>query len=269
MPGDYRRPTKTTGLDWAALSPTCKTCSRRDSTVHVETHECATCTSPIPEPKARPVKKARRSPKRRPTQHTPKPPRTPKPPKPRGQYAKPIGPRRQPAGGPNTTTRRDLNESQIVTAYRSGVTAPRIAAQWGTTSKRIRRILTQAGVDLRDDRALHSGGRPRAYPPETRAEVARLYLEGYSRSQVAAELGIPYKTVVTIMTRDGVPARQRQSGRQDGAAALKARIRDLGVTPRDINAWARLAGYPVSRGIPSARVVDAFEQATRRGERVA
>jgi len=266
MPGEYRRDTKPTGLDWSTLTPTCTSCARRDSTVHCETHICATCAAPTPaKPPKKPksVRKPRRRPRQRPTQHTtPKPPRIPKPPKPKGQYAKPIGPRRQPA------TRNHIDDRQVINAYRDGTTAPKIAAQWGTTPKRIRTILARAGIELRDDRALHSGGRPRIYPPETRAEVARLYLSGLSRSQVADQLGIPYKTVVTIMTRDGVPARQRQAGRQDGAAALKQRIRGLGTTPAQINAWARANGHPASRGIPSTTVVDAYEHATRR-ERVA
>lgn len=261
MPGDYRRPTKPSGLDWTALTPTCKSCGQRSSTVHAETGECDTCRQPVLEPKPVKARKPRRSPKRRPTQRTTPAPRVRRP---KGQYAKPIGPKRRPTGGPTQSTRRDLDEHAVIAAYRDGHTAPRIAAAYGVTPKRIRAILTRHGVDLRDDRALHSGGRPRIYDAHTRTEVARLYLAGLSRSQVAAQMGIPYKTVVTIMTRDGVPARQRQAGRQDGAAALKARIRGLGVTPREINAWARTAGFPPSRGLPSTAVVDAYEQATQR-----
>jgi len=278
MPGDYRRPTKTTGLDWATLAPTCTSCGRRDSTVHVETGICATCTGPAPAPK--PAKPARRS-QRRTTERTNDAGdsdnvyaggwvRQGGILRPRPQYEKPIGPRRRATGGPRDTT-RPVDDAQVITDYQAGQTPPTIAKNLGVTPKRIRAILDRAGIDRRDDRAGHSRGRPRKYDDHTRAEVARLYLEGYSRRQVADVLGVPYKTVVTIMVRDGIQPREHQNGRRDGSAALRQRIRDLGVTPREINRWALdngLIDLP-KPGIASRVVVDAWEQAHTEPGRVA
>ena len=63
------------------------------------------------------------------------------------------------------------------------------------------------------------------------------------------------------MHRNGITARTKQSGRGDGARALKDQIAALGVTARDVKVWAHGRGLlddPQKRGIPSATLVEAY-----------
>lgn len=234
----YVEPTrKPTGLDWSTLKPACRTCGTRTSALNRD-DQCRTCI-PRPATTSEPVLK-----------------REPQPRPKRRQYVRPIGPSR-PRG---TTSRVRLDEGALVAAYRAGGKVPALAQDYGVTPATVRRILDRAGVQRRDDRAGGSGGANRL-PDETRAAVARLYAEGLSKSKVAAALGIGMTTVSRIMTEAGITGRKGQSGRADGAAPLKDRIRALGVTPSEINRWALETGlYEIPKpGIPSARTVDAWE----------
>lgn len=158
----------------------------------------------------------------------------------------------------------DVDEAAVVREYLAGDTAPAIAKRHGCQPKRVRDILDRNNIERRDDRRGHSGGRPRKYDDTVIAEVRRLYVDKQlSRQEVAAELGIPYKSVQTIMTREGIPARQGQSGRVDGSATLKQRIAELGATSREIKEWALRQGLlaEIKVGIPPARLVDAYAAA--------
>lgn len=102
--------------------------------------------------------------------------------------------------------------SDVVDAYQAGRTPPQIAAEHHTTAKRIRGILDRAGVERRDDRATHSGGRNNKTavddPPEIVAEVRRLYLDHQlPQLQVAEALGLGLKAVQNLMARQGIPVR--------------------------------------------------------------
>lgn len=156
--------------------------------------------------------------------------------------------------------------AQVVAEYTASddVFVADLAEKHSIAVTTIRRVLDLAGVARRDDRLLRSGGKPRAYDAALVAEVSRLYVyEQMSRTAIAERLSIPHKTVVTIMRRQGIKARAGQSGHVDGAASLKQRIADLGVTSSDIKGWAIREGHliEVQPGIPPRRVVDAYEAA--------
>lgn len=151
----------------------------------------------------------------------------------------------------------------LIQEYRDGATVPNLAARYGTTAARVRRLLDHHGIERRDDRSTHSGGRNRIeHPPELVDQVRRLYHESdLSRTQVGERLGLTLKQVELIMNRHGITARQRQAGRIDGAKGLKQQIRDLGVTTAQIKAWAAEHGLLEDAhkvGLPSQRLVDAY-----------
>lgn len=156
------------------------------------------------------------------------------------------------------------DERGIIRRYLAGETAVELAAKYECTPKRIRQILDRNGIQRRDDRALHSGGHPRKYDDDTIREVIRLYVDEHlSRNTVAQRLGIPYKTVCTIMMRAGVTARQGQSGRGDGAKSLKAYMAEHGLVSRDVKQWALDQGLVdhIARGLPPQTLVDAYAEA--------
>lgn len=229
---------KPTGLDWSALKPACRSCGTRTSALNRD-DQCRQCAP-------RPVRTSDQVEKRA------------TPPRRRRQYQRPIGPRR-PRG---LASRAQLDEAAVISAYQSGTPATELARTHSTTAKTIRALLDRAGIERRDDRTTGSGG-ANALPNDTRAEVARLYAAGLSKAKVAARLGIGQTSVSRIMAADGVPARQRQNGRLDGAAPLKAHIAALGTTPAAINRWALDVGLlnMPKPGIPSRTTVDAWEKA--------
>lgn len=51
------------------------------------------------------------------------------------------------------------------------------------------------------------GAKPKVYPPETVATVARLYAANHTQAEIAAEIGTSQKVVWNLMRRSGVPAR--------------------------------------------------------------
>lgn len=280
------------GIDWAATTPTCSACGTRSSRLNRD-DQCPSCVAPTaPQAETTPPTP------RRPRQSTPRstgPRRAPG--RPRlpldtdaiveaytgGQSIPDICtalgvdrarvreaildahiPLRDDRGRHYSSSHAPINVATLIVEYEEGASAPQIADRYGVTPQRIRKLLDQSGVQRRDDRALHSGGRPRTYDAQTCTEISRLYLEGkLSITQVAGALSIPYKTVVTIMRRNGIPARQRQAGGVDGAADLKAQMTRLGVTSRHVKEWAKAQGLidTIARGIPAQRVVDAYEAA--------
>jgi transposase-like protein len=79
-------------------------------------------------------------------------------------------------------------------AYTAGATVPALAREHGTTPAVVRRHLRRAGVTLRDDRAGHSGGHNRR-TDVTATDVAALFAQGHTWSQVREELGVASSTL--------------------------------------------------------------------------
>lgn len=174
--------------------------------------------------------------------------------------AVPQTPPRRPTSQPRAS---HVDTAEIVRRYTAGETVPTIAKALSHTPSTIRRALRRAGVEMRDDRTLHSGGAPRDYGDATVEQVRRLYVdEQLSMRDVASRLNLQYKSVVTIMTRHDIARREGQSGHLDGAASLKQRIAELGVSSNEIRAWARAGGVDCpALGVVPSRVVDLFETA--------
>ena len=108
------------------------------------------------------------------------------------------------------------------------------------------------------------GAKPKTYPPEMVADVARLYAGGLSQSEVAAALRTTQRVVHRLMVRHGLPRRpqikRNQSGERNpqwkgGAAkyaALHLRVANLrgkpslcehcGTTESPAFDWANLTG---------------------------
>lgn len=154
----------------------------------------------------------------------------------------------------------------LIEDYKTGQSLPKLAEKYDVSRGRIRNILKHHGIEIRDDRATNSGGRNKAeFPAELVDQVRRLYIdEELSRTQVAAAVGMTVTRVETLMRNHGIAARQRQSGVGDGAKGLKAQMRDLGVTARDVKMWALGRGLiddATKTGIPSQRLVDAYAEA--------
>lgn len=237
-----RRPT---GLDWAALAPSCKTCSTKSSDVGGD-GLCPRCRAPKPAA-ATPAKKPR----------APKAARVPKVRKPRT----PAAPK-----GPTPLARaRAATRAAVVAEYTDGgVLISDLAAKYNVSTSLVRKALDAAGIERRDERSLRSGGRPRDYDETTMDDVCRLYtVEELSQPAIAERLDLPYKTVVTIMHRRGIEPRKGPGGGGDHAADLKQRIAALGVTPSEVKSWAVREGVLLGMqpGIPPARVVDAYAAA--------
>lgn len=146
--------------------------------------------------------------------------------------------------------------------YLAGESCPQIGRALGHRAKVVRDNLRRAGVELRDDRKTYSGGRPRLYGDDTIDQVRTLYGSGKSMGEVAVELNLPYKSIVTIMNRHTIPRRTGMSGHLDGAVALKERMAALEVTSADVRAWARDNGVTMpARGLPARTVLDAYAEA--------
>jgi ribosomal protein L37E len=212
MPGDYRRPTKTTGLDWSTLKPRCTSCGKADSSVHVETGQCATCAAPpapAPAPKTRNPRRGRRRATERATGSRRR----------AAQYPRAIGPRRRPgrppierAGRPiglPRETRSDkiqLDGPAIAEAYQAGRTLRELADEHDVSSPTIARVLDEQGVVRRKQRVVYD---------ETLIEnVRRLYVDDHlDQAQVADRLGITTKVVQTAMARGDITPRESASAR--------------------------------------------------------
>jgi hypothetical protein len=284
-------------IDWGAITPSCRSCGTKTGTLNRD-DQCRICApfEPVDEPVAR-KRPTRRSTRRTPRQapRVTRPARVGRPPldldeaaileaytggQSVASIADALGctppPIRAVLTGAGVTIRMgnpsggrgrgaDVDEAAIVAEYKAGDTSPTIGARHGIRDKRVRAIVERHGVQLRDDRAGHSGGQNRReYDADIFAAVERLYVvEELSRNQVAEQLELSYKTVVKIMERRGVRARQHQTGRRDGAVELKSQIRALGVDATEIKAWAFRHGVTdrIKRGLPSLSVVEAYAAA--------
>ncbi len=113
----------------------------------------------------------------------------------------------------------------IIAAYLEGETPPQIALRSGITPTTVRRILRDARIEMRDDRAGHSGGNNRidAYPPELVQQVRDRYTAGWSQPQIGSWLRRSTKFVQDVMAKHGIPIRS-----QSEAQSLRPRD-DAGV----------------------------------------
>lgn len=138
------RPVKPSGLDWAALAPTCASCGDRSNEVSVADGLCPTCN-----PK---------------TQPPPKPATT-------DATSPPVGGIYRARGG------RRVDRERIVTLYTEGATVSEIWAATGHAEATIRKTIDAAGVAKRDDRKSHRPAAPtneHVRRPGMRVELADL-----------------------------------------------------------------------------------------------
>lgn len=172
----------------------------------------------------------------------------------RGRTTGPRGPRAlQPA---------PFDVDAATTDYQAGTTVPELATRLGISRSTIRRHLRRAGVQLRDDRAGHSGGQPKFDDPLLVAQVRDLYASGLSQDGVGHQLGLTQKQISRIMSRHGITARSGQHGSGDTLGEYRERITALGVTTADIRSWARRQDIEVTtRGAVSYAVLTAYEKA--------
>lgn len=180
---------------------------------------------------------------------------------PQAPPARPREPKTKPK--PKRTGRPRANTQEIVDAYLAGNTIVETGVLTGHDKGTVRRHLIDAGVQLRDDRSTNSGGNNRYQAtPEQIEDVRRLYIdERLSQARVAEKLGIPQRRVSRIMERNGIPAREGQSGGGDTLGQIRTRLHDLGVKSTDVRAWARQQGLDVStRGVIPLWVLDRYEQ---------
>lgn len=130
--------------------------------------------------------------------------------------AEPVDQPTRPAAGQPAARGRKVDAGEraaIVAAYAAGETAVAIASRHGRTPKTIRDTLRAAGVQMRDDRAMRSGGQRKEYDAAMVAEVRRLYLdEGLTQVEVAARIGSTAKVVQRLMDRHEIPARPDATG---------------------------------------------------------
>lgn len=127
--------------------------------------------------------------------------------------------------------------ARMVADYEAGKSAPEIADATGRTAKNVRTALQRAGVRMRDDRALRSGGQNRAVDdPELVERVRALYVdEGLTQAVVADRLDTTLKVVQGVMKRNAIEARPDATGVKREPAPAPART----VRYRDPDAAAR------------------------------
>lgn len=236
------KPPPRTTFDWNAHTPHCTSCGTKTGALNYDDH-CRTCAPP-PQPtqepptegkqgKPMPRSSAPRSSGRKPTQassttrtardagsSTTRTKNTPAARETRPTTAgrtSPTAKKRQPPPRPTTPRRPQLDENTITRAYLNGATAPALARQHGTTPRRIRRIVANHGIPLRDDRTTHSGGRNRVtFDAAALAHLRHLYVEEQQTLRgIADTLGRHPRVIARALTEAGVtirePAHQRHT----------------------------------------------------------
>lgn len=153
--------------------------------------------------------------------------------------------------------------AEIIAAYQGGMTIPDIAKRMHLAKSTTRRMLTLAGIPLRDDRA----GRPREgqrTPKAVREQVIRLYVDHELTIQQAADrVGISGTAAARIVKHAGVsrPIGQAQRGKAgiDRARELRDLLAANGITGRDVRLWANQAGrHCPGRGIPPRHLIEDY-----------
>lgn len=124
--------------------------------------------------------------------------------------------------------------ARMVADYEAGKTAPEIAEVTGRTAKNVRLALERAGVQLRDDRSLRSGGQNRREDdPALVDRVRRLYVdEGLTQAAIASDLDVTVKVVQGVMRRNGIESRPDATGvKRDPAPPAERTVRFRGPQP--------------------------------------
>lgn len=104
-----------------------------------------------------------------------------------------------------------------------------IAATLGRSYGLIRRLLMEAGVELRE----HKAGMTADWPPEVRKEIARLYSEkGLSMERIAARYSTTHTTIGNVLRGEGVESRKggRPTSAHDDLATQAIKLFNEGRT---------------------------------------
>lgn len=197
-PAPARKPS---GLDWDALRPHCSACDAPSG--ELRDSLCPRCTPAPVVATSTPV--------------TTDPTSSPAPASLPGSRR---GPHRQ-VKDPNRVDGRSahIDKDLIIRLYTEGMTVPKIQATLGHVQSTIRRVLTTAGVEIRDDRKSPS---PRRRPSRASGEprkprcdrivldtptVVAAYQAGQTLAQIAATHGCSTPTVARHLEDAGVPRR--------------------------------------------------------------
>jgi transposase-like protein len=122
-------------------------------------------------------------------------------------------------GAPPRTRLTTEEEDRVIALYETRTEGIRgIAAQFGHSPNTIRRVLRQRGVEINP-----RGGRPSNAPPRKPArdlcerdrQLAELIAEGKTRQEIAALIGMPYKSVCKAIVRIGLVV-EEQRPREEG-----------------------------------------------------
>lgn len=154
--------------------------------------------------------------------------------------------------------RRTISSSElaeIVAAYTAGQSPPEIAATFGRTPATIRRAVARAGVPMRDDRVLRSGGTQKPDDPALVAQIRDLYAQGLTQAQVAERLGSGVHLVQGLMARNSIETRPDARGQARTATVPRKppRTFDTAAHARSLAAAAaRRPTTPPAGGEPNA-----------------
>lgn len=171
----------------------------------------------------------------------------------------------RPTGSHN---RSHIDDAEVARLYTAELLSPpQIAARLGITAKTVRKSLDDHGVPRRDDRARFSGG-ANAIPDTVLEQAGRLYVDGLTRTEVAARLGVHVRVVDKGIAHVGATPRPAANvpgayPGHDHAAGLKDLMAANHVTSAQVRAWARTTGRDCSDvGIPARELVEAYLLAT-------
>jgi transposase-like protein len=104
----------------------------------------------------------------------------------------------------------DSEKNQIVQMYSSGLSAPKIAKVFQVRHSFILRNLAKLGIEKRY--AFY-----RRFSEAEKAEIIKLYSEGYSAPQIAKKLQTKHRFILTVLEKQGIPRRidgTRKGGRR-------------------------------------------------------
>lgn len=147
------------------------------------------------------------------------------------------------------------------------LTQAEVAARIGYSTKIVQNVLGELGIEPRpsaSERSKAGIGRPIKIPPAERPKIIDRYRNGESGSAIALTYGVAAASIYSLLRRAGVEERHGNRtlagpGRNH-AEPISVRLRDLGVTPAEVKAWALECGLVerVTRGLPTLAVVEAY-----------
>lgn len=114
---------------------------------------------------------------------------------------------------------------EIVAAYVAGQTAVEIASAHHRNPATVRKAVRDAGVPVRDERSIRSGGRVKVDDPAVVDAVRRLYeVESLTQAQVGERLGMGTHAVQKLMGRNGIESRPDVTGATVGPRPPAPRV---------------------------------------------